>query len=282
MSVIRVVLLLFCMLLSSNALAEKFSTTYTRSNQLEVKELWNVLYMPIESYVNCDIGKAYSVWPFLDCKATVLLGKSTHVSHDTMYDVYRDISFNDGMYKLKVQDENVYFDIFHDTNGIGLAQYNFDFSSSYPEAELHVEDEVYTLNGYNQYMLEQAESQASEISNDILIRQVFISALAALSLAISVVTLIFIFKKTKKIAKKAARGFRKVLKQMLNWFSNRELKRIAVKESILLSVRDAYENMDENEIAVLREEMTKAINNGDAKLAGKLGEVLANIEKKRL
>ena len=74
MSVIRVVLALFCMLLSSYALAERFTTTYTRSNQLEVKELWNVLYMPIESYVNCDIGKAYSVWPFLDCKDTVLLG----------------------------------------------------------------------------------------------------------------------------------------------------------------------------------------------------------------
>ena len=198
-----------------------------------------------------------------------------------MYGVYRKSSFDDGMYKLEVQDENVYFDMVYDTNGIGIAKYNFDFSSDYPEAELHVEDEVYTLNGYNSYMLEQAEIQKSEIGNDILIRQIFISVLAVLSLALSIIALIFVVKKASKISQKAVRGFFKVCKSVINWFVNRKLKRIALKESIILSVRNAYENMDDDEVAALREELPKANNNGDAKLASKLGGILANIEKNK-
>lgn len=88
-------------------------------------------------------------------------------------------------------------------------------------------------------------------------------------------------RKIYAVVKKAIYKVSLIPRKVSKWNAERQISKIALHESVSLSVRNAYENMESEEIHVLRKEIGKALENNETELAKKLSRILIDIEKKK-
>lgn len=285
MSIVRLFCIATLLSVSNVSVAEKYSTTYSESPPKELAA-WDAGGKTLTVRVRCYEDELFILWPVATCDISLTKPEN----NTNMYGIH--IRSSDSKGALYFQGEvDTFSDNYNGEYSSVSFKYNDSLDKTSEEAQFKYGSGVYTLNGFNDYIKEEVESKRSILREDILFKQILVGGALIIAFILGWLFVKFLFKCIK--------GFMEFIPVLLGKAKgslnkagdavtkldvarrNRKLRDTMINETVLLSVRDAYNQMDSEETSALRKEIAKAIANNDAQLANKLGEVLTNIESKR-
>lgn len=254
---------------------------YLKDSDKVVDDRWMANTMPVDAIVSCGETTIHKVWPEIECKVTVWLGLAKDIDYDSIARSERLRWLRLRHFRLDTQYDHHYLESDSEYYDMGKVEYILKPSQAPGETVIWLGNYDYSLDGFNDYVSNQAEQKSSEIIGKVYLKRFFVLILALISLAVSLFGVVMLCRKIYAIAK---RGFHRIIllpRKISKWNTERQISKVALSESVSLSVRNAHENMESEEVHILRKEIGKALENNETELAKKLSQILTDIDKEK-
>lgn len=152
----KIHILIICLLISLVSTGVS-AAKYLKDSDKVVDDRWMANTMPVDATVSCGEITIHKIWPEIECKVTVLLGLAKDIAYDSIARNERVRWLRLRHFRLDTQYDHYYLKSDSEYYDMGKVDYIVKPNQAPSEAVMWLGNYDYSLDGFNEYITNQAE-----------------------------------------------------------------------------------------------------------------------------